>query len=613
MLVSMSYSTPSALAEITMDPSLYTAAMEGKLEDLKQYPNKRFAFQFTKNNNTVLHVIAEFGHSHCVTEILNACRLLLRRENTHGDTPLHMATAGGHDDVVESLINFVKLPADNQRNEIAPANDGGGQGGTGAAEVREMLKARNRDGDTPLHLAARSTKNNRLGVVSSLTKADRELDYRPNKAGETPLYLVVQLGSDVAVVSEILKNCKSPAYGGPGGKTAMHAAVTDSSKDAILNKVLEWKQDLIKERDAKGRTPLHFAAHNGNLEAVKKLLDKDKSRNKLFYCWEMANSKGRTILHIAADVERDVATNFILKKPWVSRLINRKDNEGNTPLHVLASKGKAGLHMYPGADMLALNNESMTPLDILNRKIARKVGSLDKTSVYMQAQRKDDPDALKTIQAVYMAAMEQRIESLLTQQLTAQFEQLQSRISQYMESRGLEARQAYAYKLLIHFLEVPDAVSGHPTERESIKDDTSLVERNYKRSMGEGVLITWDVAIEIDEEGDEGYCKIARKVGSLDKTSVYMQAQRKDDPDALKTIQAVYMAAMEQRIESLLTQQLTAQFEQLQSRISQYMESRGLEARQVPDAVSGHPTERESIKDDTSLVERSHGPPTNSP
>ncbi|XP_058212030.1 ankyrin repeat-containing protein At5g02620-like isoform X2 [Rhododendron vialii] len=86
-------------------------------------------------------------------------------------------------------------------------------------------------------------------------------------------------------------------------------------------------------------------------------------------CWEMANSKGRTILHIAAGVERDVATNFILKKPWVSSLINRKDNEGNTPLHVLASKGKAGLHMYPGADMLALNNETMTPLDILNREV----------------------------------------------------------------------------------------------------------------------------------------------------------------------------------------------------------------------------------------------------
>ncbi|KAE9445024.1 hypothetical protein C3L33_23078, partial [Rhododendron williamsianum] len=91
-----------------------------------------------------------------------------------------------------------------------------------------MLKARNRDGDTPLHLAARYGDPRR--VVSLLTAADERLDYRPNKAGETPLYLVVHRGSDAAVVSEILKNCKSPAYGGPGGRTAMHAAVIDSSK-----------------------------------------------------------------------------------------------------------------------------------------------------------------------------------------------------------------------------------------------------------------------------------------------------------------------------------------------------------------------------------------------
>lgn len=472
-----------------MDPSLYTAAMEGKLEDLKRYTDQ-FALQFTKNNNTVLHVVAEFGRSHCVAEILSACPLLLPRENTHGDTPLHIAAAGGHDDVVQSLINFAKTPADNQNNEIAAANNGGGEGGVAPA-VREMLKARNRDGDTPLHLAARYRDPRR--VVKLLTEEDGWLDYRPNKAGETPLYLVVDQGSDATVVSEILKNCKSPAYGGPGGRTAMHAAVIDSSKAAILDKLLDWKQDLIKERDTKGWTSLHFAAHYGNLEAVKKLLDKDKSvayvtanndegntalhiatatgdvlvMNEILQkfpdCWEMANSKGRTILHIAADVERDVATNFILKKPWVSRLINRKDNEGNTPLHVLASKGKAGLHMYPGADMLALNNETMTPLDILNREIAGKGGSHVKISVYTQTRRKDEHDVVKT-RAEYMAEMEQRIESLLTQRLTTQFEQLQSKMFQYMEPRGLE---------------VPDAVSEHRTVRESIEDDTSPMESSH--------------------------------------------------------------------------------------------------------------------------------------
>lgn len=111
---------PHCIIEITMDPSLYTAAMEGKLEGLNQHTDQ-FTLQVTPNNNTVLHVKAEFGPSHCVTEILNACRPLLHRENTHGDNPLHMAAAGGHDDVVKLLINFLKPPVDNQRNEIAAA------------------------------------------------------------------------------------------------------------------------------------------------------------------------------------------------------------------------------------------------------------------------------------------------------------------------------------------------------------------------------------------------------------------------------------------------------------------------------------------------------------
>ncbi|KAI8561134.1 hypothetical protein RHMOL_Rhmol04G0313800 [Rhododendron molle] len=57
-------------------------------------------------------------------------------------------------------------------------------------------------------------------------------------------------------------------------------------------------------------------------------------------CWEMVNSKGRNILHIFADFKRDEATNFICVQPWVFGLVDRKDNEGNTPMHVLAHKGK---------------------------------------------------------------------------------------------------------------------------------------------------------------------------------------------------------------------------------------------------------------------------------
>lgn len=43
--------------------------------------------------------------------------------------------------------------------------------------------------------------------------------------GETPLYLYVNRGYNVDVLSQMLKTCTPPEYGGPDGKTALHAAV----------------------------------------------------------------------------------------------------------------------------------------------------------------------------------------------------------------------------------------------------------------------------------------------------------------------------------------------------------------------------------------------------
>ncbi|KAG5531807.1 hypothetical protein RHGRI_026431 [Rhododendron griersonianum] len=121
-----------------------------------------------------------------------------------------------------------------------------------------------------------------------------------------------------------------------------------------------------------------------------------------------------------------------------------------------------------------------------------------------------------------MAEIEQRIEARLTERFTTQFEQLQSLMFGYMESRGSEARQ------------FPDAASGHRTVRESIGDDTPSLERGHrtptlspgpieqygrelylqtsripKCDVGEGLFITSDPDIQIDGERlGEGYCKV---------------------------------------------------------------------------------------------------------
>ncbi|KAI8561129.1 hypothetical protein RHMOL_Rhmol04G0313300 [Rhododendron molle] len=102
----------------------------------------------------------------------------------------------------------------------------------------------------------------------------------------------------------------------------------------------------------------------------------------------MVNNKGRNILHVSADLERDEATKYISEQPWVNGLVNRKDHEGNTPIHVLAHKyykGKldSSLIFRRGADLKALNNEGKDPIDILRPKVRISRHSVGKQNLIL--------------------------------------------------------------------------------------------------------------------------------------------------------------------------------------------------------------------------------------
>ncbi|CAL5416341.1 unnamed protein product [Camellia sinensis] len=357
---------------------------------LMQYINdqQQLEMQFTSNENTVLHVAAQFGNQKYVKIILEkgASSSLLRCLNIDGETPLHIAAREGHLDIVKALIECAK------RLDHEEVESGGGA-------AKEMLRAQNKDNDTALHMAVR---NRHSGVVELLTKEDPEFTHPPNNAEETPLYLAAERQYN-DVVSMILTNCKSPAYGGPKGQTALHAAVTRSLRSESTKLLLEWKPDLIKETDEYGWIPLHYAACYGEANKVKMILKKDKSvayittdeegdeKTALHIavtyenvwvmeellsecpdCWEMVNSKGQNILHIAVDMEQEEVMEFIFKKSWIIHLINQKDIDGNTPLHLLVTA--FGRQMqdpwrkiwhHSSSDRHATNNNNVTPGDIL--------------------------------------------------------------------------------------------------------------------------------------------------------------------------------------------------------------------------------------------------------
>ncbi|CAL5347310.1 unnamed protein product [Camellia sinensis] len=345
--------------------------------------DQQLELPFTSKKNTILHVAAQFGNQKYVKIILEKSPLpsLLRCLNIDDETPLHIAAREGHLDIVIALIECAK------RLDHEEVESGGGA-------AMEMLRAQNKDNDTALHMAVRNPRN--LHVVGWLTKEDPEFTHPPNNAQETPLYLAAERQhSDM--VSMILKNCTSPAYGGPKGQTALHAAVTSGWESESTKLLLERKPGLIKETDEYGCIPLHYAALDDNNNKVKLMLEKDTS---VAYITTGKEGDEKTALHIAAAHGNvDIMEKFyyavqivgrwsIVKDKMSFTLLwirsSQKDIEGNTPLHLVAplSRGDMGklwakLWVERSGDQEARNNKNETPTDIYEKDGGRNIVSTD--------------------------------------------------------------------------------------------------------------------------------------------------------------------------------------------------------------------------------------------
>ncbi|XP_057470518.1 protein ACCELERATED CELL DEATH 6-like [Actinidia eriantha] len=359
-----------------MDPILYQAAMDGKIGVLMDNKD-RFEEQVTRTNNTVLHVTAQFcDTANNVREILETKPSLLLRVNSRGETALHIAARNGHSKTVEALIEFAKTQGRDPESMV---------------EITEqMVRTTSENEDTALHEAVR---NNHLCVVKLLVEEDKEFSHVLNNSRETPLYLAAERGYH-EIVSIILTICTSPAFNGPNDRTALHAAVFTGSL-ACVRELLRLRPSLTKEGDMYGWTPLHCAARMNYVESMRVLLkenkyiayqiaEEDGKKTALHLaafggnveameellsqcpdCWEMVNDRGQNILHIAIEYEKVKAVQWILKRPWVGNLLNQKDNEGNTPLHMIAVSdcNIPDLIRHPLADTVAFNKENFTPWD----------------------------------------------------------------------------------------------------------------------------------------------------------------------------------------------------------------------------------------------------------
>uniref|UniRef100_M8AZQ6 Uncharacterized protein n=1 Tax=Aegilops tauschii TaxID=37682 RepID=M8AZQ6_AEGTA len=161
----------------------------------------------TIEGGTALHVVATYGESdgflRSADIIHSKANHLLFAHNKNGDTPLHCAARAGMSRMVRHLITLA-------RDE-----------NTGVNRVKELLEVENSLKETALHQAVRIVNND---IVKLLMEENSELASFP-KDGTSPLYLAILLEEDIIVETLYNASHMKLSYSGQNGQNALHAAV----------------------------------------------------------------------------------------------------------------------------------------------------------------------------------------------------------------------------------------------------------------------------------------------------------------------------------------------------------------------------------------------------
>ncbi|XP_043968859.1 ankyrin-3 isoform X4 [Gambusia affinis] len=278
-----------------------------------------------QNGLNALHLAAKEGHKDLVEELLQR-GASVDSSTKKGNTALHIASLAGQKEVVRLLVN------------------------RGAD-----INAQSQNGFTPLYMAA---QENHLEVVRYLLENEGNQSIA-TEDGFTPLAIALQQGHN-SVVSLLLEHDTKGKVRLP----ALHiAARKDDTKSAALLLQNDHNADVqskmmvnrTTENGKSGFTPLHIAAHYGNVNVSTLLLNRGAAvdftaRNEI------------TPLHVAS---KRGNTNMVALLLDRGAQIDAKTRDGLTPLHCAARSGHdtaLELLLEREAPILARTKNGLSPL-----------------------------------------------------------------------------------------------------------------------------------------------------------------------------------------------------------------------------------------------------------
>ncbi|XP_068160854.1 ankyrin-3-like [Antennarius striatus] len=299
------------------------SARAGNLEKALDYLKNGVDINICNQNGlNALHLASKEGHVEVVAELIKH-GANVDAATKKGNTALHIASLAGQTEVVKELV-------------------------THSANVN----AQSQNGFTPLYMAA---QENHMDVVQYLLDNGSSQSIA-TEDGFTPLAVALQQGHD-QVVSLLLENDTKGKVRLP----ALHiAARKDDTKAAALllqndhNADVESKM-MVNRTTESGFTPLHIAAHYGNINVATLLLNRGaavdfKARNDI------------TPLHVASKRGNSNMVRLLVER---GAKIDARTKDGLTPLHCGARSGHeqvVGMLLDRGAPILSKTKNGLSPL-----------------------------------------------------------------------------------------------------------------------------------------------------------------------------------------------------------------------------------------------------------